>query len=89
VDADHPWGRPPDEIGRWLERLERGWGRGVSARLFAPSLADDEEFVQSWARLERHAVSPGGARDLLRLRGTRCGGGARPDHPRRAAHRGV
>jgi pimeloyl-ACP methyl ester carboxylesterase len=67
VDADHPWGRPPDEVGRWLERLESGWGRGVSARLFAPSLADDEEFVQSWARLERHAVSPGGARVLLQM----------------------
>jgi class 3 adenylate cyclase len=67
VDADHPWGRPADEVGRWLERLESGWGRGVSARLFAPSHADDAEFVQSWARLERHAVSPGGARVLLQM----------------------
>jgi pimeloyl-ACP methyl ester carboxylesterase/class 3 adenylate cyclase len=66
-DAEHPWAHPPEEIQRWLQFIERHWGSGLSARMLAPSLADDEQFVSSWARFERFAVSPGGARVLLQI----------------------
>src|SRR4029078_2345701 len=39
----------------------------LSADHFAPSLAHDVAFRESWARFERLAVSPGGMKALLRL----------------------
>src|SRR5262249_2530213 len=65
ADAEYPWGRTPAEIEHWLKRIDREWGRGITAELFAPSIVHDERFVQSWGRFERMAVSPGGARTLL------------------------
>jgi class 3 adenylate cyclase len=47
--------------------IESSWGRGDIVRLYAPSMVGDERF-QRWAgRLERHSVSPRGARDILRI----------------------
>jgi pimeloyl-ACP methyl ester carboxylesterase len=64
---DYPWGHTPEVVAAWLERVEREWGTGITAQVFAPSVAQDEGFVQRWARFERNAVSPGGARALLQL----------------------
>jgi pimeloyl-ACP methyl ester carboxylesterase len=64
-DDDAPWGHSPAAIQHFVEQIEREWGTGITARMFAPSLADDERFVREWARFERRAVSPGGARVLL------------------------
>ena len=57
----------PDQMERFLARIDREWGRGMSAKLFARSIAHDEQHVRSWGRFERLAVSPGAARTLLQM----------------------
>ncbi len=65
---DYPIGMPPESLETFLEMIEQDWGTGsLSARLFAPSLVDDEPFRQSWARFERLAVSPAGIKALIRM----------------------
>ena len=65
---DYPIGAPESATAQFLERVEAAWGTGaISAELFAPSRASDERFRQSWARFERYAVSPSGARALIRM----------------------
>ena len=66
-DADYPWGSDDDQAIRFLDRIEREWGKGMTAKLFAPSIAQDEREVRSWAKFERRAVSPGGARVLIKM----------------------
>jgi pimeloyl-ACP methyl ester carboxylesterase len=65
--ADYPWGVDDDQATRFLEGIERGWGKGMTPKLFAPSIADDERQVRTWGKFERMAVSPGGARDLFKI----------------------
>ncbi len=64
-DHDYPWAMTEEQVTRFLEMIEHQWGQGVTARIFAPSIAQDENHVRSWARFERLAVSPGGARSLI------------------------
>src|SRR4051812_16954268 len=45
-----------------LDIFEQSWGRGNLAPIWAPSRADDPEFIAAWARFERAAVSPSVAR---------------------------
>lgn len=66
-DPEYPWGTTPDRLERFLERIDREWGTGMTAKIFAPSIAQDEEQVQSWGRFERLAVSPGAARALIHI----------------------
>ncbi|MFL5238383.1 MAG: alpha/beta fold hydrolase [Rhizomicrobium sp.] len=61
------WVLPPDRIEGALERLEKAWGTGESLALFAPSVADDEKFRQSWARFERLGASPSAVVALMRM----------------------
>jgi pimeloyl-ACP methyl ester carboxylesterase len=62
---DHPWATPPERRGQLQQAVDEGWGTGVTARIFAPSRADDEAFVRSWARFERRAVSKGAMRKII------------------------
>jgi pimeloyl-ACP methyl ester carboxylesterase/class 3 adenylate cyclase len=65
---DYPIGIPAGAIEVFLERIENNWGTGtLSAEHFAPSLAQDPAFRESWARFERLAVSPGGMKALVRM----------------------
>jgi len=64
---DYPWGIDDDQATRFLEGIERGWGKGMTPKLFAPSIAHDERQVRTWAKFERMAVSPGGARVLFKI----------------------
>jgi len=65
---DYPIGVPAELLGKFLEFVEQSWGTGsMSADYFAPSMARDEAFRQSWARFERLAVSPAGIKALLRI----------------------
>jgi len=64
---DYPIGIPPETLDKYVDLVSGAWGTGISARAFAPSVADDEGFRRSWARLERFAVSPAGIRALLRM----------------------
>jgi class 3 adenylate cyclase len=66
-EPEYPWGAAPDLIERFLERIDREWGTGMTARIFAPSIAQDDRHVQSWGRFERLAVSPGAARVLIHM----------------------
>jgi pimeloyl-ACP methyl ester carboxylesterase len=62
---DHPWATPPERRGQLQQSVDESWGTGVTARIFAPSRADDEAFVRSWARFERRAVSKGAMRKII------------------------
>jgi pimeloyl-ACP methyl ester carboxylesterase len=65
---DYPIGLPSHLMEQFLDLAETSWGTGsVSADFFAPSVAHDEAFRQSWARFERLAVSPAGIKALLRI----------------------
>ena len=62
---DHPWAASAEQSARLQQHIDESWGTGVTPRLFAPSRADDEAFVASWARFERRAVSKGAMRKIL------------------------
>jgi len=64
---DYHIGMPAEALGKFAQRIEETWGRGFSADVFAPSLANDAAFRQSWARFERFAVSPAGFLALMRM----------------------
>jgi pimeloyl-ACP methyl ester carboxylesterase len=66
-DSEYPWAPTPARLERFLERVDREWGTGMTARMFAPSIAQDDRHVQSWGRFERLAVSPGAARTLIHM----------------------
>jgi pimeloyl-ACP methyl ester carboxylesterase/class 3 adenylate cyclase len=67
TDPVYPWAPDPRET-EWLEHLERNWGRGaLYLDQFAPSLVGDERYEEWFAKLERLAVSPGGAVALVRM----------------------
>jgi pimeloyl-ACP methyl ester carboxylesterase len=56
-------------LAQLLDLIEKHWGTGLTPRLFAPSRAKDEAFVQSWARFERRAVSKGAMRKIVAMAG--------------------
>jgi pimeloyl-ACP methyl ester carboxylesterase len=64
---NYPWGLTEEQVDALLGLIEREWGTGFSAQLFAPSIADDPEQLKAWARFERMAASPGAARMLIQL----------------------
>ncbi len=68
-----PWERSREVWLRRIEEAEHGgrWGTREFHRdglaTFAPSLADDEEFVDWWTRYSRMSASPGAAAALMRM----------------------
>jgi DNA-binding SARP family transcriptional activator/pimeloyl-ACP methyl ester carboxylesterase len=62
---DYPWALPAAAYDVWLQRLVDGWGGPVSIETFAPSEKDDPALRAWWARIVRHAASPGGLRTIL------------------------
>lgn len=62
---DYPWALPPAAYDVWLHRLVAGWGGPVGIETFAPSEKDDPALHAWWARLVRHAASPGGLQTIL------------------------
>ena len=55
---DYPIGLPAHLMEQFLDLVEASWGTGsVSADFFAPSMAHDAAFRQSWARLTNPADS--------------------------------
>ncbi len=64
---DHPIGIPTEVFEKFTDRMEKSWGQGATVDGFAPSLAGDERFRETWARMERFAVSPAGFRALMRI----------------------
>lgn len=62
---DYPWALPAPAFDIWLQRLVAGWGGPVGLDTFAPSAQHDPALRAWWARLVRHAASPGALRALL------------------------
>jgi class 3 adenylate cyclase len=66
-DPEYPWRPTPEETEEHLKELEHGWGRGITVGYWAPSLANDKQFLRSWGKMERLGVSPGRVRLLLQM----------------------
>lgn len=62
---DYPWALPAPAYDVWLKQLIAGWGGPVGIETFAPSGKDDPALRAWWARLVRHAASPGGLETIL------------------------
>ncbi len=62
---DYPWALPSAAYDVWLQRLVAGWGGPVGVETFAPSRKDDPALRAWWARIVRHAASPGGLEQIL------------------------
>jgi len=62
---DYPWALPASAYDVWLQRLIAGWGGPVGIETFAPSEQHDPALRAWWARLVRHAASPGGLETIL------------------------
>jgi pimeloyl-ACP methyl ester carboxylesterase len=62
---DYPWALPAYAYDVWLQRLVAGWGGPAGIETFAPSEKDDPTLRAWWARLVRHAASPGGLEAIL------------------------
>ncbi|WP_186511015.1 alpha/beta hydrolase [Caenimonas sedimenti] len=62
---DYPWALSAAAYGVWLKALIAAWGGPVGIETFAPSAKDDPALRAWWARIVRHAASPGGLRTIL------------------------
>ena len=62
---DYPWALPASAYDVWLRRLIAEWGGPVGIETFAPSEKDDPALRAWWARIVRHAASPGGLETIL------------------------
>jgi pimeloyl-ACP methyl ester carboxylesterase len=68
---DFPWALAPELQAMFREQGPAAWGSEPMARLLvgvvAPSLADDQRFLQFMAKAMRSSVSPGDAQAWLRM----------------------
>src|SRR5438067_1334228 len=60
---------PPADVFReaWMEMVAPAWGQGLSAEVFAPTMAEDPEALRWWAKMERSAASPAMAEKLSEM----------------------
>ena len=65
AEGSHTLAGPNRDV--MLDAIERNWGDGTLVSLFAPSQANDPEFVEWWGRMQRSSVSPGMARKLMEM----------------------
>ena len=66
---DFPYGIPPPLAEPFIPMLEQAWGKEnpEAAKLFAPSKAEDPEFVRWLARLQRASMTPRRAAEMWRF----------------------
>ncbi len=64
---DYPWAASRERYDAWLDSLISEWGGPASVEYFAPSMADNPEFREGWARYLRAAATPGSIRDILEV----------------------
>lgn len=62
---DYPWALPASAYDVWLQRLVAQWGGPAGIETFAPGEEHDPALRAWWARLLRHAASPGGLEAIL------------------------
>ena len=51
----------------FLDAIENSWGDGTLVSVFAPSQVGNRAFEEWWGRMQRSAVSPGMARQLIEM----------------------
>ena len=61
---DYPEGIPVEVIRRLWNRMLETWGDPRTANVWAPSMANDPELHEWWARLMRSGASPGTGRAI-------------------------
>jgi len=64
---DNPWGRTDEGHFARLKFIQEHWGKGRSVEMYAPSLAENEEYVRWAGRHERAAASPGAALAVVQM----------------------
>lgn len=62
---DYPWALSAAAFDVWLERLIAAWGGPVGIETFAPSATGDPALRAWWARIVRHAASPGALKTIF------------------------
>lgn len=56
------------ELVRWaIDSAKSTWGTGITGHLYAPSLADDPQFIDWCARLERSVATPHEVRQWIEM----------------------
>jgi class 3 adenylate cyclase len=55
---------PPNDLD---ERIDKNWGTGAGAAVFAPSLSANPGFRELWARYERAGASPSAIKALIKM----------------------
>jgi class 3 adenylate cyclase len=66
---DIPWANTREVREQFITDLVANWGSGSRLEHLAPSMAEDEEFRDWYARLERLSAPPGVVEDMMRLSG--------------------
>jgi class 3 adenylate cyclase len=68
---DYPWAWSEEQFGSWIEQITTRWGDRTFAaedlREYAPTVADDPEMQEWWARVMRFGASPGAAVVIQRM----------------------
>jgi class 3 adenylate cyclase len=65
IAPDYPIGLATEQLNRFAEYCEPDWGSGIGLEYWAPSVGDDPNARNFFARLQRLASSPGAAMALL------------------------
>jgi len=63
---DYPIGLPPESFESAADYVSERWGTGVGLSMWAPSVRDDPEMREQWARFQRMAASPADVRATFR-----------------------
>jgi pimeloyl-ACP methyl ester carboxylesterase len=66
---DYPWAPTDEELGVFIDEVQRDWGGPISIDVRTPSMAHDERFRQWWARFLRMSASPAAAATVVRMAG--------------------
>jgi class 3 adenylate cyclase len=64
---DYPWGTPRDTWENFLDHVVRTWGGTAGLDERAPSLAQEPQFRDWWARFVRQSASPSAGRMIWSL----------------------
>ena len=57
----------PELKSQLLDAIENHWGEGTLLSVYAPSQVGNRAFEEWWGRMQRSAVSPGMARQLMEM----------------------
>jgi class 3 adenylate cyclase len=64
---DNLWGIRPEVVESIVEKVDRSWGDGLTFAAVNPTIAGDEQVVESWGRFLRLAASPSVAAAVIRM----------------------